>query len=194
VLVAEDITSRFLNVMALLAGSIPLIALQLSALRVDDKILLHFTRVLDQTTLRSDDQYELSEQRAGGAVEMDRGWWEQRSRPQILALCDDVLQTVKDLTGQSFRMRYQKKIIDLVDEMDGSRRVWCQPKKTLMHIGGYVIQPETWVKRFEEAGLSGTLRRGNKAARVTVTPDEYKEQKPLLRDFLHDAIMAEGEA
>src|SRR5690606_32610537 len=40
VLVAEDITSRFLNVMALLAGSIPLIALKLSALRVDDKVVL----------------------------------------------------------------------------------------------------------------------------------------------------------
>ena len=31
VLVAEDITSRFLNVMSLLAGSIPLVAIQLTA-------------------------------------------------------------------------------------------------------------------------------------------------------------------
>ena len=44
VLVAEDITSRFLNVMALLSGSIPLIALQVNALRVDDKIVLHFSK------------------------------------------------------------------------------------------------------------------------------------------------------
>jgi hypothetical protein len=70
--------------------------------------------------------------------------------------------------------------------------VYCQPKKTLMHIGAYVVQPETWVKRFEEAGLSATLRRGNKAARVTVTPEEFKEQKPLLREFLGDAINADG--
>jgi hypothetical protein len=51
VLVAEDITSRFINVMSLLAGSIPLIALRLCALKVDDKVVLHFITVLDQTSL-----------------------------------------------------------------------------------------------------------------------------------------------
>ena len=55
VLVAEDITSRFLNVLSLFSGSIPLIAIQLDALQVDDKILLNFVKVLDQTELRTED-------------------------------------------------------------------------------------------------------------------------------------------
>jgi hypothetical protein len=58
VLIAEDITSRFLNLMALLSGSIPLIAIQMVALQIDDKIALHFVHVLDQTALRTDDEYE----------------------------------------------------------------------------------------------------------------------------------------
>ena len=38
VIVAEDITSRFLNVMSLFNGSIPLVAIQLSAIRLGDSV------------------------------------------------------------------------------------------------------------------------------------------------------------
>ena len=47
VIVAEDITSRFLNVIGLFNGFIPLIALQMSALKFDDQISLVFTKVMD---------------------------------------------------------------------------------------------------------------------------------------------------
>jgi len=40
VLIAEDITSRFLNVISLLNGFIPLIAIQLNAIQVGDQITL----------------------------------------------------------------------------------------------------------------------------------------------------------
>jgi hypothetical protein len=48
VLVAEDITSRFLNVIALFNGTIPLIALQLQALKIGEHITLIFTKVMDE--------------------------------------------------------------------------------------------------------------------------------------------------
>ncbi|MEN6407601.1 MAG: hypothetical protein ABFC77_14160 [Thermoguttaceae bacterium] len=53
VLIAEEITSRFLNVMALLSGSIPLVAIQLNALRIDEHLILDFIKVLDQRDLSS---------------------------------------------------------------------------------------------------------------------------------------------
>ena len=191
VLVAEDITSRFLNVMALLAGSIPLIALQMSALRVDDKVVLHFTRVVDQTKLRSNDEYDLGERAGAGALEKDRGWWEQRRKPSLLNICDELLRMLVEISGQPHRMRYRIKFIDLVSERDGSRRVWCSPKENVVYVGAYVPQPEEWVKRFEEAGLSAALRRGNKAAQTIVSAEEFKEQKPLLREFVREAMAAE---
>src|SRR5437879_1341219 len=51
VIVAEDITSRFLNVIGLFNGFIPLIALQMSALRFGDHISLVFTKVMDAMSL-----------------------------------------------------------------------------------------------------------------------------------------------
>ena len=91
VLVAEDITSRFLNVISLLAGSIPLIAIQLSALKIDDKIVVHCVRVLDQTALRSDDEYE-----AGGSggtlTTTDRDYRQKRVSDESLEQCDRVVE------------------------------------------------------------------------------------------------------
>jgi hypothetical protein len=47
VIIAEDITSRFLNIIQLFNGNIPLIAIQMNAYQVDNKIGFIFTKVLD---------------------------------------------------------------------------------------------------------------------------------------------------
>ena len=47
VIVAEEITSRFFNVIRLLNRAVPIIALQLNAFRFGDSIVLHLTKVLD---------------------------------------------------------------------------------------------------------------------------------------------------
>src|SRR6266498_6169587 len=48
VIVAEDITSRFLNVIGLFNGFIPLVAIQMQAYRYGEQVSLIFTTVLDQ--------------------------------------------------------------------------------------------------------------------------------------------------
>ena len=61
VIVAEDITSRFLNVISLFNGSVPLIAIQMQAYKIGEHMTLIFTTVVDELTrgLVGDD--ELSE-------------------------------------------------------------------------------------------------------------------------------------
>src|ERR1044071_1119732 len=73
VLVAEDITSRFLNVIGLFNGFIPLIALQMSALKFGDQISLIFTKVFDAVSLGMPEEDEEVQ-----AV-TDRSYWEERS-------------------------------------------------------------------------------------------------------------------
>lgn len=187
VLVAEDITSRFLNVIGLLNGNIPLIALQMSALQVDDKVVLHFTRVLDQTQLRTDDEYEFGERGEEAMGDADRSWWEQRTKPELLAICDQLAQMLSS-HGTPHRLRYRKRLVDILSEDDGVRWVWCQPRKTLIHIGAYINRPEEWVERFEESGVPATLKRGNRAVRTTVTAQEYSENKALFHEFVTTAV------
>ncbi len=70
VIVAENVTSRFLNVISLFNGFIPLVAIQLNAFRLDDKVSLVCTTVLDQMPLGLvDEDEEVSEV-------ADRVYWE----------------------------------------------------------------------------------------------------------------------
>ncbi len=99
VIVAEEITNRFFNVIGLLNRAIPIIAIQLSASQVDDKIILNFITVLDI--------YELPEEEDGGADPTDREWWEKRSNRQSLEIVDQCA-TLLTVNGKGPRMTYNK--------------------------------------------------------------------------------------
>lgn len=87
VIIAEDITSRFLNVISLFNGAIPLIAIQMNAIKVGENTSLMFTTVLDQLTLGFvDEDEEVSEV-------TDRNYWEQmRGTKQTVAMADEILE------------------------------------------------------------------------------------------------------
>ena len=81
VLVAEDVTSRFLNVISLFNGFIPIIAIQLQALKVEGALTLVATRVIDQMTLATEEEDE--------GTSVDRTYWEKgRSSPTSLQILD----------------------------------------------------------------------------------------------------------
>ena len=195
VLVAEDITSRFLNVMALLAGSIPLVAIQLVALQVGDKIALHFVRVLDQTALRADDVYEPGGGggRSGGPT-TDRVFWQNKVAPEVLARCDAVAELMHELTGESYELIYHKVVIDIERSAGGETPIWVNPQKTLLRVGAYVPDPEAWAKRFDDAGQLATLRRGNKAVAASFKPQDFDAHRALLKEFFQAALNADGQA
>ena len=72
-LVAENITSRFLNVISLFNGTIPLIAIQMQALKVGGNVTLVFTTVMDEMTRGLVDEDE-----DAAAAPTDRAYWEER--------------------------------------------------------------------------------------------------------------------
>jgi hypothetical protein len=81
VIIAEDITSRFFNVINLFNQAIPIIALKLSVVKVGDSIGLLFTKILD---------YERRGLEAAGdiAQQVTRAYWEKYSGPEIMQLVD----------------------------------------------------------------------------------------------------------
>src|ERR1039457_1015101 len=71
VLIAEDVTSRFLNILTLFNGTIPLIVIQMQALTVAGKVTLVFTRVMDELSRGLVDEDE-----EAAAYPADRAYWE----------------------------------------------------------------------------------------------------------------------
>src|SRR5207253_1382663 len=90
VLVAETITSRFLNVISLFNGFVPLIAIQMQAFRIGDTVSLICTTVLSELRLGL-----VGDDEAGEAT--DRSYWEKRGTKATLEVTDSLLAMVREL-------------------------------------------------------------------------------------------------
>ena len=107
VIVAEDITSRFLNVISLFNGTLPLIALQMQALKVGENMTVVFTKVMDELERGLADDDEAAE-----AAPTDRSYWEKRATTETVALADQMLNVLREL-DPSLNLKYNKFYIGL---------------------------------------------------------------------------------
>jgi len=104
VIVAEQITARFLNVMALFAGSLPIVAIQLEALKIGDQVVLNFVKVLDQRQLLADDA------EAGGEEEQDadRSSWDAKVGASLMKICDQIALIANEVADPKLILKYKK--------------------------------------------------------------------------------------
>lgn len=92
-IVAENITARFLNVISLFNGMIPLVAIQTNALKLNDQVGLVFTKVLDQMTLGLVEEDEEVQETT------DRAYWIERGSQKTISMCDELLEYNKFYIG-----------------------------------------------------------------------------------------------
>lgn len=182
VVVAEDVTGRFLNILSLLAGTIPLVVLQCNALQVENKLVLDFVKVLDQTSLRRDDEEE------GHANPASREYWQGRVGDQILATCDKVVAIVNESAKTKFSANYNRQYIGLSDGTRSRNFVYVHPKKRFIHINAAVTDPDEWTKKLTAAGMEAWQSRGGGRAGVTVAPADFAKCEPHLRPLLAQAV------
>lgn len=174
VVVAEDITSRFLNVLGLFNGIIPLIAIQLQALRVNDGVVLVFTKVLDELELG------LEETDGPEKVVRTRADWEARVPKAILQVVDSIFESVKAL-DPSYELNYKKYFIGLARSGIANNFVQFRPKQRFMKFTFKLDQSEELEKQIEAAGIEliGYEKKWREYT-LRLTPSEYPPHKDLL--------------
>ena len=89
VIVAEDITSRFLNVISLFNGMIPLIAIQMNALKNSNQVGLMFTTVVDQMSFGLVDEDEEAKEVT------DKAYWIHRGSKRTVEMADKLAEIAK---------------------------------------------------------------------------------------------------
>jgi hypothetical protein len=190
VLVAEQVTARFLNVIALFAGSVPIIAIQLNALRVSNQVVLDFVKVLDQRQLREDDTGE-----GGGAAEpdVDRSTWDARVGATTMKVCDRVAQIANEKANQKLELKYKKGYVALSVPNSFFNMLGFWPKKNFVQIRFRVTDPETWVQRLSEAGVEAELKDGTLVL-VRLRSSDFEQHEGLLRELIHQAIREKAES
>ena len=122
---AEEITARFYNVIRLLNRAVPLIALQLSAIPVDNTVILHFARVLDIY----DEVQEAAEEAEGEQADaVDRSYWEKRGGKVSLGVLDKIVALINAKTGGAARVTYNKAHVAI--GTTGRHFCWVIPRAT----------------------------------------------------------------
>lgn len=104
VIIAEDITSRFLNVISLFNGFIPIIAIQMNAFKFGDDVALIFTKILNEMPLGLVDEDEEKESQPSS---VNREFWINRGRNEQLQIADKVLEIMNE-TGSNNQFKYSK--------------------------------------------------------------------------------------
>lgn len=146
VIVAEDITSRFLNVISLFNGMIPLVAIQMRALRVGSQVGLVFTTVVDQLALGLVDEEEDTEP-------TDRTYWEQRGSKKTVAMADQLLQIAKT-HDPALELKYNKFYIGLAKKGQPCNFAIFRPKKGFIRFEPRLKNSPETQERLDSAGLT----------------------------------------
>jgi hypothetical protein len=180
VLIAEDITSRFLNVISLLNGFIPLIAIQLNAIQVGNQITLIFTVVLDHRlglALEEEEEREVA----------DRTYWEKRSSKTTVYMVDEVLRLLKTL-DQELDLKYNKFYISVSKDDKPYNFVIFRPKKTSLRVEPKLKKAEEIEIMLDSAGLDVLeYDTRNQRYRIRFSKDEIQKHERLLKEIFSRA-------
>lgn len=184
VIVAEDITSRFLSVIALFNSTIPLIAIQMSAFGMNDQVALVFNTVLDVVSRGLVDEDEDVQEPA------DRGYWESRGSKETLGMADRLLDVLRQWEPK-LELKYNKSHIGVAKDGIPEPFVKFRPKRQFLRVEARVPQSEETDGQLEESGLDLMPYKWGKY-RVRLTKADFAKHETLVVDLLKRAYEDRG--
>lgn len=178
VIIAEDITSRFLNVISLFNGFIPLIAIQMNAYKFGGEIGLVFTKVLDEMPL--------------GLVEEDeevqeitnRDYWLKRGTETTVRMADEILEIINSFKP-GFTLKYNKFYIGLAKDGQPNNFVIFRPKKNYMRLELKLPKStdiDELIEKNEIEEMDYDSRWGN--YRIRLNKGDIKKHQEVLKELL----------
>ncbi len=183
VIIAEEITNRFLNVISLFNKSIPIIAIQLNALKVEDKIVLNFTKVLNLTE-KADDFEDDNEE------PVDKVYWQKKSSEKTMKIIDRAVEILKEINPE-FSENCNKNYIGVKGKNNkANNAVVFWPKTNFLRVGSKNIDKDLWYKNLDEAGISIFPERKGERVHFKITLDDINNNKELVKSLFKDAYKA----
>ena len=178
VLIAEDITSRFLNVVSLFNGTIPLIAIQMQALKVGDHLTIVFTKVMDELSRGLIDEDEDAK-----AAPTDRAYWEKRATKATVRLTDLMLEILRSF-DPTLNLKYNKFYIGVEKDGQPYNFVTFRPKKNTLNFELKLSQTNNLDAKIDEAGLD-TFEYNKKWGlyRLRLTTKDIKTKPEVLQEL-----------
>jgi len=182
VIIAEDITTRFLNVINLFNGAIPLVAIQMNAFKIGEHLSLIFTTVVSQLTLGLVDEDEEVQEVA------NRDYWEHRGTKETVGMADQILDMIHQFDPQ-LEFKYNKFYIGLAKNDQPHNFVTLRPKKNNLRIEVRLPRTEELDRKLENSNLDA-MDYGWGKYRIRLSKSDLQKQKDFVTELLHEAFKA----
>jgi hypothetical protein len=175
VLVAEDITSRFFNVISLFNGTIPLIALQMQALKVGGQTTLIFTKVMDELKRGLEE--------GPPPPPTDRSDWEKRASKATVQLADDLLDIAREM-DPSLVLSYNKHYIGMYKNGQPLNFCTFRPKKNTINIAIRLERSDEIDQEIEETGIEQLAFAKYGAYRLSLQKSDIAKHRDFLKKLM----------
>jgi len=177
VLVAEEVTSRFLNVISIFNKSIPLILIQLKAVQLGEIVTLVPTTVLNLNYVADDDESDVDEP-------TDRNYWISKGSKETVERVDDLFAIVNEVVSNS-APKYNKYYIGVACNgvVDNFVIFRAKKDKTLFEVR--LPRSEVVDRLIEDAGLDALAYevRG-KRYRIRLNQNDLVENREVIKHLL----------
>lgn len=182
VIVAEEITGRFFNVISLFNGHIPIIAIKMTAIRQPDGIGLLFHKIFESVTPGAVEEEEEAKEIT------DRTYWEvEKGSPDTVKLADQILEYIRGFAADA-ELSYNKYYIGLWlgGRAANFARFKVQRSKVVLHIKLPLTEERD--RLLGESGITIlSYDRRNSEYRLSLTRADVTSHKDLLIDLLKEA-------
>ena len=184
VLVAEEVTGRFLNVIHLFNGHIPLIVLKMTAFEIDGDIALTFTKILDEVQLGLPEEDTVSEP-------ADRAYWENKSCKEMLKLTEKLFAAVQEVDPAT-KLNYTKHYIGLYRNNVSANFCWFKPKKKYVYMCFKPIPPDDDIQSLENTGLEVSKKSKWDEMWIKFTDEPSSDQQSIVHKLIEQSRHAYG--
>ncbi len=156
-------------------------AIQLSAFKFEEEIVLQFIRVLDTADFAPDPDDEVP------AEPVNRGYWEGKKKPELLAIVDAIAALARTGNGVP-KITYNKTHIAL--GTSGYNFCWFYPRKVAWHCAMVtkvaLEKRQEVIDALEVAGLEA-VSKGRSGIRLNLKLSEIELHKAALIELLRGA-------
>ena len=179
VIVAEEITSRFFNVIGLFNGFIPIVAIQVKALDLGgNQISLDFTTIMSHTILAREEE--------DSNITTDRPYWEDKASLHTLSIMDNLFNIVREIDPE-VQLNYNKFYVGLSRSGKATNYITFVPQKSQIKLRAKWLESDDMEgidKEFENSSITLHSSAHKKGCRFSISkmPDDDE------RRLLHEAI------
>ena len=188
VIIAEEITGRFLNIISLFNGHIPLIAIQVNAYKLDDKFFMTFTTILDEMQFgMPDEDEEVSEV-------TDRNYWEKdRGTLKTVKIVDNVLALITEIIP-GYELKYNKFYIGLAHQNRIDNFIIFRAQKNSSRMEIRLKRSDELERLIEDSGLDiMDYDKRNRRYRLILKTGDTEKHRNILISLIKQAKEIEEE-